>query len=199
MDAVSEVSHYRKGQYPGRRDEEMVHAVVMSSTPKRRAQRAAPHSPWEHVAIPMWTEANRGVPTYNMAEGEVMQNVLTEAEQKMIAKSRAKKSQAAAKRVEQAALTGQRADYPSLSHAWSNEVAFNMVASVRSRMVTFMWKKLTWQLRVKQALAETYPQARWKKNQRWLAGLLGKEVAALWGHLGAMRQQLHAPIGVALM
>ena len=117
----------------------------------------------------------------------------------MIAKSRAKKSHAAAKRTEQAALTGQKADYPSLSHAWSAEVPFNMVASMRSRMVTFMWKKLTWQLRVKQALAETYPQARWKKNHRWLAMLLGKEVASLWGHLGAMRQQLRAPVGIALM
>ena len=124
---------------------------------------------------------------------------LTLTEQKMIAKSRERKSHAAAKRVEQAALTGQRAEYPSLSHTWSNEVSFNLVESVRSRMVTFMWKKLTWQLRVKKALADTYPQARWKKNQRWLAMLLGKEVAALWGHLGAMRQRLHAPIGVALM
>jgi predicted NAD/FAD-dependent oxidoreductase len=137
-----------------------------------------------------------------MAEGDnmmahVMQ--LTDAERKMIAKAREKQGRAAAKRIEQKALTGQRADYPSLSHQWSSEVAFNMVESVRSRMVVFMWKKLPWQARVKEALAVVYPKARWKNNQRWLAMLLGKEVASLWGHLGAMRQQLHAPVGVALM
>ena len=56
-----------------------------------------------------------------------------------------------------------------------------------------------WQARVKAALAAVYPSARWKKNQRWLAMLLGKEVASLWGHLGAMGQRLHAPVGVAFM
>lgn len=204
MDAASEVSRPRKGAHPGLRDEAMAPPLEYA-TPKRRAYPGMRQveSPWEAVGTPMWMGEPGAVRVdpqhYNLAEGDMMAGLLTEAEKKMIAKSRAKKGHAAAKKKEQAALTGIQADYPSLSHTWSEDVAFNLVASVRSRMITFQWKKLFWQCRVRQALAETYPQARWKRNPRWLAMLLGKEVAALWGHLGAMRQRLHAPMAVALM
>ena len=34
---------------------------------------------------------------------------------------------------------------------------------------------------------------RWKRNPRWISLMIGTEVAALWGHFGAMRQKLRAP------
>ena len=51
----------------------------------------------------------------------------------------------------QRALTGEQAEYPSLRHVWANEVALNAARSVHSRMMTFWWKKLLWQLREKVA------------------------------------------------
>ena len=56
----------------------------------------------------------------------------------------------------------------------------------RSRMVTFGWKRFRWQLRIKAAI-EKEGNRRWKRNPRWLAKLLAREVGALWGHMGAMR------------
>ena len=100
--------------------------------------------------------------------------------EKRRSKAAAPKSRAETKR----ALTGEQADYPSLSHVWSNEVALNLACSVHSRMRTFLWKKFLWQLRVKAAI-EQESNKRWKRNPRWLAALTGREVAALWGHLGA--------------
>ena len=93
-------------------------------------------------------------------------------------------------------MTGQLADYPTLSHSYSEEVAINMVWCFRSKMITYLWKKMFWQLRVKRI---SMPGARWKKNHRWLAMLLGKEVAFWWGHLGALRQRMHAPVALPLM
>lgn len=122
-------------------------------------------------------------------------NDLSPEEYQMIAKRRQKAAVAKSKRDGQKALTGEMADFPSLSHVWSNEVAYNMVFSLASRMKVFLWKKLLWQLRVKKAVEMTVGAqgARWKRNPRWLAKLLGKEVAAMWGHYGAMRQKLHNP------
>ena len=68
---------------------------------------------------------------------------------------------------------------------WSQEVALNMVFAMGSRMRTFLWKKLLWQLRVKSAV-DRIQGARWKRNPRWLAMLLSKEVGAIWGHYGAL-------------
>lgn len=84
---------------------------------------------------------------------------------------------------------------PVAQSPWSAEVPFNVVGSVKARMIAFMWKKVVWQLRMKNAVETTFPGARWKKNKKWLGMLFGKEVAAMWGHFGAMRQRLHAPIG----
>lgn len=111
-----------------------------------------------------------------------------------LVKTRAKKAASSSKKVQNAALTGWAADYPSLSHFWSSEVALNMVHSMRSRMVIFLWKKLCWQLRVKEAVRqESQGRAKWRKNPRWLSEMLGREVAALYGHYGAMCQRLRAP------
>lgn len=69
-----------------------------------------------------------------MAEGENLFTQLTDAERKMIAKSREKKGRAA----RAAGIHRAEGGLPSLSNQWSNEVAFNLVESVRSRMVVYM-------------------------------------------------------------
>ena len=108
---------------------------------------------------------------------------LTKEEMEIINKRRERAAITRSKKEAHKALTGEQADYPSLSHVWSQEVAINMVFSMASRMRVFLWKKLLWQLRVKAAVS---------RNPRWLALLLSKEVSALWGHYGALRQRLNA-------
>ena len=140
---------------------------------------------------------------YRLDQGEEEAHIsiqeLTPQEMARIAKSRAKAQNARAKREEIKALTGIRADYPTLSHSYSEELAFNMIWCVRSKMMSFLWKKLLRQLRVKDAVERTMPGARWKRNHRWLAMLLGKEVAFWWGHFGSLRQRMHAPVALPLM
>lgn len=109
---------------------------------------------------------------------------LTPQERPKIAKARPRTQKTREKREQLKALTGQLAEYPTLSHSYSEEVPFNMIGCFRSRMVAFMWQKLVWQVRVKVAVERTMAGSRWKKNLCWLAMLLGKEVAFWWGHFG---------------
>ena len=75
--------------------------------------------------------------------------------------------------METAALTGWGAKYPSFRNVRSNDLAFNIVWSMRSRVRTPMWKKLVWQLRIKEAVAaESRGRAKWKRNTIWLNYLL---------------------------
>lgn len=118
---------------------------------------------------------------------------LTFEELQMVHKRRQKAEVAAQKKVETAALTGWGAKYPSLSNVWSDDLAFNILASMRSRMRTYLWKKLVWQLRIREAVhQESRGRAQWKRNTKWLNYLLSYEVAAMWGHFGAMRQRLRS-------
>eukprot|EP00435_Cladocopium_sp_Y103_P040707 s129_g11.t1 len=205
MDAASEISHYRKGRlaHPGAGDA----VTTMEGTPVQGRRRRVPReASWEEVATPTSifhqtpkAKAMMGRAQHYNLDEEDTPIQLTEKEMKALVRSREKASRAAAKKTEVAALTGIRAEYPSLSNCWSGEVAINMVESFRSRMMTYLWKKLVWQLRVKAAVTMSYPGAHWKKNPRWLAMLIGKEVAAQWGHLGALRQRLHSPASLALM
>ena len=150
------------------------------TAPPRRVSRAA-RQPLQEKEI---------IETPSTTDWEVLHG-LTKDEIEMINKKRTKAALTRSKREAQKALTGEQADYPSLSHVWSQEVAMNMVFSMASRMRVFLWKKLLWQLRVKNAV-DRIQGARWKRNPRWLALLLSKEVAALWGHYGALRQRLNA-------
>lgn len=149
-------------------------------TPPSRVRRAL--EPYE-----MAPKEEQGSPEWDMI------SELTQEEKQIIAKRRAKTMAAKTKRATQAALTGEAADFPSLSHVWSSEVALNMVFSLPSRMRVFLWKKLVWQLRVRDAVERTMKGARWKRNPRWLSRLLGREVAAVYGHYGAMRQKMNNP------
>ena len=108
----------------------------------------------------------------------------------MIYKRRQKGAAAMKKKAEAAALTGWGAKYPSLSNVWSDDLAFNIMASMGSRMRTYLWKKLVWQLRVQEAVREeSKGKAKWKRNVNYL---LSYEVVSLWGHFGAMRQRLRS-------
>ena len=131
------------------------------------------------------------------SEWELMQG-LSKDEIALINKRRAKAAITRSKQQASRALTGEQANFPSLSHMWSQEVAMNMVFAMASRMRTFLWKKLLWQLRVKSAV-DRMQGARWKRNPRWLAMLLSKEVGAIWGHYGALRQKLNNPDILYLM
>lgn len=64
----------------------------------------------------------------------------------------------------------------------------NLVGAIRSKML-----KLLWQARVKEAVETVHAGARWKKNPRWLSQMYGKEVAWVWGHVGALRQKINSP------
>lgn len=120
---------------------------------------------------------------------------LTTEERNMIARRRERQQEVSRKKAHQAALTGEGANYPSLSTVWSNDLVTNIMRSTQSRLLTFQWKKMVWQLRVRAAVAEeSRGRAQWKRNPRWLDMLIGKEIAALWGHFGSMRQKLQPPI-----
>lgn len=75
---------------------------------------------------------------YRLDQGEEEINIqdLTPQEMARIAKSRAKAQQARVKREETRALTGVRADYPTLSRSYSEEIAFNMIWCLRSKMMS---------------------------------------------------------------
>eukprot|EP00435_Cladocopium_sp_Y103_P050362 s914_g15.t1 len=195
MDAESEASRFRKGQ---RERDALMLEPQRAQTPKRapraRAKVGSPSEAWETISTPP-----AEIPAHHRLDTPPPVVDLTEKEMQMIAKSRARRNATKLKKEEGLALTGIKADYPSLSHAYSLEVPFNMVECLRSRMMVFMWKKMFWELRVKQAVEGSVPGARWKKNRRWLAGLLAKEVGSLYGHYGAMRQRLTSPVGIDLM
>ena len=170
---------------------------VERTTPKRQPKAQARAMGSGQIITPPSKAEQYRIDQDEMEEIQIDQ--LTPQEMAKIAKARARAAKSKAKREETKALTGQRADYPTLSNAYSEEVAMNMVWCFRSKMMTFLWKKLLWQLRVKKAVESTMQGARWKRNPRWLAMLLGKEVAFWWGHLGALRQRMHAPVAWPLM
>ena len=93
---------------------------------------------------------------------------LTVEEAEFIRKRREKQAASAARVRERKALTGQLADYPSLSHCWSEELGLNIAASTTSRMRTWCWKKFVWMVRIKAAV-EKDGDRRWKRNRRWPA------------------------------
>lgn len=73
-------------------------------------------------------------------EWEMLDDITPE-EINIISKRRAKAAVARSKRETTKALTGEAADYPSLSPVWSREVALNMVFSLASRMRVFQSRR----------------------------------------------------------
>ena len=196
MSAISETSRTHKTRPPA-----VAAASKQLPGARAKARGMAPMAamePWQKVEaealeIPL-------TPEHYFLEPDAKTNLeVTPEEINMVLKRRSRNQASVQKRKESRALTGWRADYPSLSHFWSEEVPFNMVGAMKSRTVTFMWKKLLWQLRAKEAVTQMIPGARWKKNPRWLAMLLGKEVATLFGHYGAMRQKMNSAEALTYM
>lgn len=108
-----------------------------------------------------------------------------------------KKKNTSQKAQRQAALTGDLANFPTLSCRFSADVTFNIMASLQAQMLVFKWKTLLLMLRVKQAVEKERGQSgrplKWKRNPRWMMALHGRQLAALWGHLGAARQLCFNP------
>ncbi|CAE6935722.1 FV3-083R, partial [Symbiodinium sp. KB8] len=115
---------------------------------------------------------------------------LTPEEKHLLVKRRARAAEARSRKQNNKALTGHLADFPSLSDRWSSDLALNIAGSLRARMITFAWKRFLWLLRVKEAVTRSFPDVVWKRNRRWVANLLMREVGAAWGHLGALKRSL---------
>ena len=120
MDGVSEASLMRKGYKATKDDEEMRSMTVGAALGHGNSEETQPAS---HAGQPVGEGGNpyvdwdyirasaRATADLRHGEGDNMMAQLTDAERKMIVKAREKQGRAAAKRIEQKAITGQRADY----------------------------------------------------------------------------------------
>ena len=88
-----------------------------------------------------------------------------------------------------------RAAFQTLDLERSHDLVFNMSFEIAARLTTFKWKQLLLMLRARAAVGER----RWRRPCRWLAGLAAREVASLWGHLGASAQRLRGQDGPSLL
>ncbi|CAE7326527.1 psaC [Symbiodinium sp. CCMP2456] len=87
------------------------------------------------------------------------------------------------------ALTDHAAPFPTISTRFSDDLVVNAMISIQSQLFTFKWKTFVWMVRIREAVRlEMGDQAKWRRNARWLMSLFGKQLGALWGHLGAARQ-----------
>ena len=120
---------------------------------------------------------------------------LTEHERAKIAKARARAQKTRQKREQTKALTGQLADYPTLSHSYSEEVPFNMIGCFRSRMVVYMWKKLFWQIRVKERGGENYARGQVEEESEVAGSLAGDGGGILVGTLRSPPSEAPRPSG----
>ena len=88
-----------------------------------------------------------------------------------------------------------KAAFQTLALERSHDLVFNMSFEIAARLTTFKWKQLLLMLRARAAVGER----RWRRPCRWLAGLAAREVASLWGHLGASAQRLRGQDGPSLL
>ena len=103
----------------------------------------------------------------------------------------------ASKQTRKKALTGDLADFPTLGLTLSADPAMNMGYVLMSRILVHKWKVFLMGLRVQEAFAHSQSLA-WRRNPRWLAGLLGTETASIWGHLGSATRSLRGKDGPPL-
>ena len=92
-------------------------------------------------------------------------------------------------------ITGQYADFPVLGMTHSHDAVFNMSWVLHGRLAVHF--QLVWLLRSRVAM-ESY-ELPWKRHPRWLAMMMSKEVAAIWGHLGGAVKTLSGPRGPQLL
>ena len=88
-------------------------------------------------------------------------------------------------------------EFNIVAHAdsnWAEDPVENMQLMLRSRLLTFQWKKLVWLQRSKVAF-ESH-QISWRRNPRWLSQMFGREVAWMWGHLGSNLGSSQVSFGV---
>ena len=98
------------------------------------------------------------------------------------------------------ALTDLQADFPTLSNRYSEDLVINVALSLTCQLLTFKWKQLVWMLRIRRAVEmEMGDRSRWRRNPRWLMMMLGRQLASMWGHMGAARQLCNDPRLSAMM
>ncbi|CAE7879281.1 unnamed protein product [Symbiodinium sp. KB8] len=105
------------------------------------------------------------------------------------------KAKAVGKSQKVKALTDHQANFPTLSNRYSDDLVINVALSLTCQMLTFKWKQLVWMLRIRRAVEMEFgDSSRWRRNPRWLMMMMmGKQIASLWGHLGAARQLCNDP------
>ncbi len=95
------------------------------------------------------------------------------------------------KRKEQKALTGCRSDFGCLAMGWSEDPTLNVRAALASRLMAYKWRMFVKMALIRQA--HLLESVKHKRNPRWLARSLGKEMAWVWGHAGSAVQYLRQP------
>lgn len=84
------------------------------------------------------------------------------------------------RRSQQAVLTGSEANFSTLSLQRSHDPVLCIAWEIHGRPVTVKWKQMLVGLRV---LHSTW--GRMRRNPRWMSSVFAKEVASIYGHLGA--------------
>ena len=59
----------------------------------------------------------------------------------------------------------------------------NVSWAMHQRMIVHKWKVISLMLR--ERLGHQQSQMTWRRNPWWLASLFGREMAAVWGHIGS--------------
>ncbi|CAE7682647.1 RE2 [Symbiodinium necroappetens] len=76
--------------------------------------------------------------------------------------------------------------FPSLSNKFSDDLVINLMLSLQGQLFAFKWKMFVWMVRIREAVRREFGSAaKWKRNPRWMMLLLGRQLGAMWGHLGA--------------
>ena len=92
--------------------------------------------------------------------------------------------------------------FPTLELKYSDDAPLNVGRALMARMVTFKWKQLVWLLRARVAVQRPggpLGAGGWRRPHRWVATLLARELASIWGHLGHAAQSMRGPRGPLAM
>ena len=99
------------------------------------------------------------------------------------------------KRQQKLKITGQDSEY-GIHMTRSHDVTMNIAYTLHARVVSNKWKQFTWLLRHRRARAAEYQM--WKRPFRWLAVQQGRDLGAIWGHVGVASKEIKGPRGPPL-
>ena len=183
-------------------DKELVELLANSSQQERQAfflafKGGLPPAPEPRLArSPSWTDpevrmewdvADQAAPDVPRAEKENGVAYPTRREAKVMANRTPNPD---------LAITGSKAVWGTLSFQRSHDPVMNQAYVMHARCVTHKWKQLCWMVRARDAFA--WSAKTWTRPVRWLANMHGREMSALWGHLGVASRELRGPKGPAM-